>query len=62
MTTAATGDEPGENATMVGQEMSGWASLIERDIDRMNATLPGLYDLAIGGTAVGTGTNRIKRC
>lgn len=41
----------------VGQEMSGWASLIERDIDRMNATLTGLYDLAIGGTAVGTGLN-----
>ena len=41
----------------VGQEMSGWASLIERDIDRMNATLPGLFDLAIGGTAVGTGLN-----
>src|SRR5436853_3281950 len=41
----------------VGQEMSGWASLLERDIDRMNASLPGLYDLAIGGTAVGTGLN-----
>ncbi len=41
----------------VGQEMSGWASLLERDIDRMNTTLPGLYDLAIGGTAVGTGLN-----
>jgi fumarate hydratase class II len=41
----------------VGQEMSGWASLLERDIDRMRATLPGLYDLAIGGTAVGTGLN-----
>ncbi len=41
----------------VGQEMSGWASLIERDIDRMKSTLPGLYDLAIGGTAVGTGLN-----
>jgi fumarate hydratase class II len=41
----------------VGQEMSGWASLVERDIDRMKATLPGLYDLAIGGTAVGTGLN-----
>jgi fumarate hydratase class II len=41
----------------VGQEMSGWASLLDRDIDRMNATLPGLYDLAIGGTAVGTGLN-----
>jgi fumarate hydratase, class II len=41
----------------VGQEMSGWASLLERDVDRMKATLPGLYDLAIGGTAVGTGLN-----
>ena len=41
----------------VGQEMSGWASLLERDVERMKATLPGLYDLAIGGTAVGTGLN-----
>jgi fumarate hydratase, class II len=41
----------------VGQEMSGWASLLERDIERMNDSLPGLYDLAIGGTAVGTGLN-----
>src|ERR1700693_1537351 len=41
----------------VGQEMSGWASLLERDIDRMNATLPGLYDLAIRRRAVGTGLN-----
>ncbi len=41
----------------VGQEMSGWASLIERDIERLRLALPGLYDLAIGGTAVGTGLN-----
>ncbi len=41
----------------VGQEMSGWSSLLERDIDRLKATLSGLYDLAIGGTAVGTGLN-----
>ena len=41
----------------VGQEMSGWASLLERDIARLNDTLSGLYDLAIGGTAVGTGLN-----
>jgi fumarate hydratase class II len=41
----------------VGQEMSGWASLIERDIERLRMVLPGLYDLAIGGTAVGTGLN-----
>src|SRR5207244_4397206 len=41
----------------VGQEMSGWANLLERDIERMKAALDGLYDLAIGGTAVGTGLN-----
>ena len=41
----------------VGQEMSGWASLLARDIERLQAVLPGLYDLAIGGTAVGTGLN-----
>jgi fumarate hydratase, class II len=41
----------------VGQEFSGWASLLERDVERLRATLPGLYDLAIGGTAVGTGLN-----
>jgi fumarate hydratase class II len=41
----------------VGQEFSGWASLLERDVERMRAVLPGLYDLAIGGTAVGTGLN-----
>src|SRR5438876_1863701 len=45
------------NPLTVGQEMSGWASLLERDIDRLKDTLPGLYDLAIGGTAVGTGLN-----
>ena len=41
----------------VGQEMSGWASLVVRDIERLQLVLPGLYDLAIGGTAVGTGLN-----
>src|SRR6266446_2470354 len=41
----------------VGQEMSGWASLLERDIERLKMTLPGVLDLAIGGTAVGTGLN-----
>jgi fumarate hydratase class II len=41
----------------VGQEMSGWANLLERDIERLNSTLPGVLDLAIGGTAVGTGLN-----
>jgi fumarate hydratase class II len=41
----------------VGQEFGGWASLLERDVERLEAALPGLYDLAIGGTAVGTGLN-----
>ncbi len=41
----------------VGQEFGGWASLIERDIQRLNEVMSGLLDLAIGGTAVGTGLN-----
>ena len=41
----------------VGQEFSGWASLLERDIKRLNEVIDGLYDLALGGTAVGTGLN-----
>ena len=41
----------------VDQEMGGWASLIERDLERLNTAMPGLLDLAIGGTAVGTGLN-----
>jgi fumarate hydratase, class II len=41
----------------VEQEMSGWASLLSRDIERLKVVMPGLLDLAIGGTAVGTGLN-----
>jgi fumarate hydratase class II len=41
----------------VGPEMSGWANLLERDIERLSSVMPGLLDLAIGGTAVGTGLN-----
>jgi fumarate hydratase class II len=41
----------------VGQEIGGWASLVERDIARLEQSLDGIYDLAIGGTAVGTGIN-----
>jgi fumarate hydratase class II len=41
----------------VGQEFGGWASLVERDIERLKMVLSGLLDLAIGGTAVGTGLN-----
>ena len=31
--------------------------MLERDIERLKMVLDGLYDLAIGGTAVGTGLN-----
>ena len=41
----------------VGQEMSGWVSLLSRDVGRLREVLWGIYDLAIGGTAVGTGIN-----
>jgi fumarate hydratase class II len=41
----------------VGQEMSGWVSQLDRDVSRLKIVLPGLYELAIGGTAVGTGLN-----
>jgi fumarate hydratase class II len=41
----------------VGQEFSGWVSLLDRDIARLELALNGLFDLAIGGTAVGTGLN-----
>ncbi len=41
----------------VGQEFSGWVALLDRDVARLKWALDGLYDLAIGGTAVGTGIN-----
>jgi fumarate hydratase class II len=41
----------------IGQEFGGWASLLDRDVERLEQALDGLYDLAIGGTAVGTGLN-----
>src|SRR5690349_20844331 len=41
----------------VDQEMGGWASLVERDVERLKLVMPGLLNLAIGGTAVGTGLN-----
>jgi fumarate hydratase class II len=41
----------------LGQEFSGYVSQLDRGIARCRAALDGLYDLAIGGTAVGTGLN-----
>lgn len=41
----------------VSQEFGGWANLVDRDVERLKLVMPGLLDLAIGGTAVGTGLN-----
>jgi len=41
----------------LGQEFSGYAKQIENGISRIRSTLPGLMELAQGGTAVGTGLN-----
>jgi fumarate hydratase, class II len=48
-----------QDATPVtlGQEFSGFAMQVQLGIARIEATLPGLYALAQGGTAVGTGLN-----
>ncbi len=41
----------------LGQEISGWARQVELGIARVESTLPRLAELALGGTAVGTGIN-----
>ncbi len=41
----------------LGQEFSGYVAQLTADIERIELTLPGLYELALGGTAVGTGLN-----
>src|SRR3989440_2522935 len=41
----------------LGQEFSGYAAQLDADLGRIEQTLPGIYQLAIGGTAVGTGLN-----
>ncbi len=45
----------------LGDEFSAWAHQIDKDIDRVSGTLPDLYELALGGTAVGTGLNTHPR-
>ena len=44
----------------LGQEFSGYVKQIENGIRRIESTLPALYELAQGGTAVGTGLNAKK--
>jgi fumarate hydratase, class II len=41
----------------LGQEFGGYVAQLDADVARIEQTLPGLYELAIGGTAVGTGLN-----
>ena len=41
----------------LGQEFSGFVAMLDDDLHRIEQSLPGLYELAIGGTAVGTGLN-----
>ncbi|HXR27553.1 MAG TPA: class II fumarate hydratase, partial [Candidatus Baltobacteraceae bacterium] len=41
----------------LGQEFSGYVAQLDADLERLAAALPGLYELALGGTAVGTGLN-----
>jgi fumarate hydratase class II len=41
----------------LGQEFSGYVAQLTADLERITLTLPGLYELAAGGTAVGTGLN-----
>ncbi len=41
----------------LGQEFSGYVAQIDQAIGRIKSTLPELYELALGGTAVGTGLN-----
>jgi fumarate hydratase, class II len=41
----------------LGQEISGWAAQLEHGLARLELSLPGLLELALGGTAVGTGLN-----
>ena len=41
----------------LGQEFSGYVAQLTDDIARIESTMPGVYELAIGGSAVGTGLN-----
>lgn len=41
----------------LGQEFSGYVQQLDMGLERLKLVLPGIYELAIGGTAVGTGLN-----
>ncbi len=42
------------------QEISGWRNMLEKTLGMIKAALPGIKELALGGTAVGTGLNAPK--
>jgi fumarate hydratase class II len=44
----------------VGQEFGAWQKQVEYSIERVKSALPGIYELALGGTAVGTGLNTFQ--
>ena len=44
----------------LGQEFSGYVGMLDDNLERIEGALPGLYRLALGGTAVGTGLNAPK--
>jgi fumarate hydratase class II len=46
-----------ETPLTLGQEWSGYVGVLADDVDRIEAALQGVYRLALGGTAVGTGIN-----
>ena len=41
----------------LGQEFSGYAAQVGSSIERIEAAMPGIYELPLGGTAIGTGLN-----
>lgn len=41
----------------LGQEISGWAAMLEHNLRHIEASIPHICELALGGTAVGTGLN-----
>jgi aspartate ammonia-lyase len=45
----------------LGQEFSGWAKQLQKGRERVELITPGLYELGIGGSAVGTGLNTSLR-
>jgi fumarate hydratase class II len=57
--TAVNGRTNMQDATplTLGQEWSGYAGMLSNDLERIETALSGVYRLALGGTAVGTGIN-----